>query len=348
MTPKDEARTSQNSTGNSKLDAEAERLLRDIESTSPFVLRTSNPEDLDPSDVGEPAVPGTRQAADGTERVPEGFEEETHVDEPAFHIATDAERALEVQQEQEKAEEEAQQRRHRLRNTLIVVVFVLLIVAGGIGAFIFGANIGNDSSQPQTQTMPADNPEAESTSFQPVDPSMLPKLATLFGSGLEEVESATRGKLAVSNDIQEQRQGDVASMRYSVAASITTVSGETAANVTLGLDENKRLVYVHSSFDLDVLQVADADFRALASDGTVAASLLTGMGVDAVSAPPSALSVKDGAINTLGDVENCEFDGETGLDTAPQTWKLLESYDHAAGKAAGDNRVMRTIVVELV
>lgn len=57
-------------------------------------------------------------------------------------------------------------------------------------------------------------------------------------------------------------------------------NGETLASITFGLDAGGNINYVFASFDLDAFGVADAKFDELAASKVVAASILTGIGLD--------------------------------------------------------------------
>ena len=109
--------------------------------------------------------------------------------------------------------------------------------------------------------------------------------------------------------------------------------------------------YVFASFDLDAFGVADAKFDELAASKVVAASILTGIGLDnavvdsaqlTITGNPQAVISRD----TSGQ-EVAEFSGTTNIEGVPSTWKVTETYDHTAGVTLGDNSVIRTLSVDL-
>jgi len=97
--------------------------------------------------------------------------------------------------------------------------------------------------------------------------------------------------------------------------------------------------------------VADAKFDELAASKVVAASILTGIGLDnavvdsaqlTITGNPQAVISRD----TSGQ-EVAEFSGTTNIEGVPSTWKVTETYDHTAGVTLGDNSVIRTLSVDL-
>ena len=103
---------------------------------------------------------------------------------------------------------------------------------------------------------------------------------------------------------------------------------------------------MYAAFDLDALSVSGSTFEELAGSSVIASSLLTALGLpeDKVAALSLDSSEDPGAIVAK---EQAQFKGGTGMDAAPTSYKLTETYDHAVGRTLGDNSVMRTALVEL-
>ena len=331
-----------------QIDAQAEKLLRDIEGTSPFVLRTSySPEDLDPSDVAAP------EAAEVSEQPGDGFEEEAHMEVPQVQVVKDAEQVVAYQQAEAAAEQTAHVKRHRLRNALIAAVVVLVAVAAVIGVLVWRGTANPDVAPSDTAALDTATAGSEGTVFQAIDGDMIPAFAKLFGKSIDDVQASTQGKLVLRDGNTEASDSELKDLAYMRDASLINKSGVRYADVSLGLNKSKKLIYVYVRYDIDALGVADADFQTLVSDGTVAKSLLEGMGLkdvalEEVQVPEAQrLNLAKTLSESDDDVHEYQFTGTTGSKNAPKTWEVIDSYDYSVGKLHNDNSVIRCIKVEL-
>ena len=326
------------------LDAQVEEMLHDIEGASPFVVRAAQPpEDLDPSDPVELEF-NEDNAAPGVSAAVESHEEE-HDDQ----LVEQVEQTVAEQEQRQVAEEEAAVRRMRLSRVLAAAIAALVVLAIVVGALICFNTCRPQEQHADPSALDTASAGAEVVEFRPVEASEVPTAALWFGKKLSAVKKNAPASLVFEDELEEAADMGADGFKYMSEASVTSSLGEQAMTFTFGLDEGKRIVYAYCAFDLDVLGVADARLEQLAADDTVPRSLLSGLGVDTAGIPVQALTAQENTMpRTVDEVESCEFEGETGLARSPQSWTLTESYDHTVGKLAGDNSVMRTIVVELL
>ena len=336
------------------LDKEADELLRDIEDagelTSSFVLRTTeHPEDLDPSDmnqeVSRPSAPAVaieedESVADPVVVMP---------DEPARHEGL---HNVQADEESEEEEEDARLHRRHLRNLLLFAIIVLAIIAATIGVFIWHNSIAPSETVPDTEALATNSAGANATSFEELDASYVPEYASFFGKTLDEISFADSSSMFFSSgESEEASDADIPSMKSIVDGSLLDEHGAKVASVQLGFDADGKVVYVYALYDLDAVGVADADFREFANESTVPKSLLKEAGLADVQVKAAKVTLSDEPSALVSDddkgKQECVFAGDTGLKDGPTQWELTETYAQSTGSQASDNRLMRTMLLEL-
>lgn len=357
------------------LDAQADAMLRDIEADGPYALRSHpDAEELDPDEV--PAQDAEHEEPELNESAEE-LEAQDEVDElpESIEIEEKPEEYYVEEYDEEAEQERSARTRRRLRNILIFFIVVLIVLGGAIGVFVWRNNMTPDVKQSDPDAMQKPTAGTNATVFQPVSAEGIPSFASFFGMTAEEAVGASGGAFsldeaavptpeaqAIANAAtQANNQGGSAQAAQTTVADNVVMAtrggwlvrgnGEVAANITFGLNKDGRIISASVAFDMDAYGVADAKFDELVADKTVASSFLSAVGVDASVASGAALSVKEKADavtsrDTAG-LEQAEFSGETGRADPPTTWRLYEIYDHSAGKALGDNSVIRTLTIDL-
>ena len=358
------------------LDAQADAMLRDIEADGPYALRSHpDAEELDPNEV-----PAQEEAEYEDVEIDQSAEElapEDGVDELPESIEIEEEpQEYYVEEYDEEAEQERSARtRRRLRNVLIFFIIVLIALGAAIGVFVWRNSMTPDVKQSDPDALQQPTAGTNSTVFQPINAEGIPTFASFFGMTPEEAAQASGGAFsldeaavptaeaqAIANAAAQttNQRGSAQATPTEVADNVVMATrggwlvrgdGEVAASITFGLNKDGKIISTSIAFDMDAYGVADAKFDELVADKTVASSLLSAVGVDPAVASSAALSVKEKqdavtSRDTSG-LEQAEFSGETGRTDPPTTWKLYEIYDHSAGKALGDNSVIRTLTIEL-
>lgn len=338
------------------IDAQVDELLRDIElnGSSAYALRTEpeadelNPDDIHPDDLADDDVADLVDAdlaeQDAVDELPEALEvgDDAEMEEPE-----DEEEEVD---EETRAEKDAHHRR-RLRNFLILGIIVLLVLAGTIGLFMWRNSISSNVTQSDTEALSTGMAGTHTATFHPVDADEVPDLADVFGKTTDEAVAACNGQLSLSGDPSAATDPEIPALAQLVNGTLKDTNGVVIASIALGLDKDAHIVYVYAAFDLDALSVSGSTFEELAGSNVIASSLLTAVGLpeDKVAALPLDSSKDPGAIvaSDKSAKEQAQFKGGTGMDAAPTSYKLTETYDHAVGKTLGDNSVMRTALVEL-
>ena len=358
------------------LDAQADAMLRDIEADGPYALRSHpDAEDLDPNEV--PAQEEAEYEYDEIDHSAEELAAEDEVDELPESIEIEEEpQEYYVEEYDEEAEQERSDRtRRRLRNVLIFFIIVLIALGAAIGVFVWRNSMTPDVKQSDPDALQQPTAGTNTTVFQPISAEGIPAFVSFFGMTPEEAAQASGGAFSLDEAAvptpEAQAIANAAaqstSQRGSAQAAPTEVAdnvvmatrgawlvrgdGEVAAAITFGLNKDGKIISTSIAFDMDAYGVADAKFDELVADKTVSSSLLSAVGIDPAVASSAALSVKEKqdavtSRDTSG-LEQAEFSGETGRTDPPTTWKVYEIYDHSAGKALGDNSVIRTLTIEL-
>ena len=336
------------------IDAQVDELLRDIElnGSSAYALRTEpeaddlNPDDIHPDDLADDDVADLVDAdlaeQDAVDELPEALEvsDDVEMEEPEQEEAVEEMRA-----------ENDEHHRRRLRNFLILGVIVLLVLAGTIGLFMWRNSISSNVAQSDTEALSTGTAGTHTATFHPVDADVVPDLASTFGKTTDEAVAAFGGQLSLSGSPSAATDPEIPALAQLVNGSLKDTSGVVIASVALGLDKDGRIVYVYAAFDLDALSVSGSTFEELVDSNVIASSLLTALGLPQDKVDALTLDVsKDSSAIVASDKsakEQAQFKGGTGMDAAPTSYKLTETYDHAVGKTLGDNSVMRTALVEL-
>ena len=299
----------------------AESMLDDIKSDSLYgVSASAEADDFDPGELSSDAVINVDDVV--VERgESERLAESTDLDEPPESITIDTQETIEYVEDdndEEASAERAARSRRRLRNLLVFFIIILLVLVAIIGLFIWRNSTPPDVKQPDSDVLQTSTAGANATQFKAIDADSIPDLVSYFGMTPEAAAEASGNSIAL--DAEAVRATD---------ASLPNVTR--TRNGWLG--------------------VADAKFDELAASKVVAASILTGIGLDnavvdsaqlTITGNPQAVISRD----TSGQ-EVAEFSGTTNIEGVPSTWKVTETYDHTAGVTLGDNSVIRTLSVDL-
>ena len=212
-------------------------------------------------------------------------------------------------------------------------------------------SISSNVTQSDTEALSTGTAGTHTATFHPVDADVVPDLASTFGKTTDEAVAACGGQLSLSGSPSAATDPEIPALAQLVNGTLKDTNGVVIASIALGLDKDGRIVYVYAAFDLDALSVSGSTFEELAGSSVIASSLLTALGLPQDKVDALTLDVsKDSSAIVASDKsakEQAQFKGSTGMDAAPTSYKLTETYDHAAGKTLGDNSVMRTALVEL-
>lgn len=331
---------------------ETDAIIKDIEAGSVYALRTSNsPEDLDPNEL-EDAVADSTGVMTGSEvdQIVLGAHSKVSANDPVVPEEMDSvlEADVRAQEEQRNAEEGARTQR-RLRGVLAFVIIILLILAGVIGVFIWRNSMSPDVKPADTEALITSSAGTNTVTFEKVDAELIPNFTELFGMTLDEAKEAAGEHLQITAGLEESSNENVSSMKFITSGVLKNDSDEQFAQVILGFNKKKKIVYVRCAYDMDDMGVAVADFSELVSDDTVARSVLRAMGVDKKTVKAAQLKAdpSSDAVTTSDTAQKAEFKGTIDSKEAPKNYTLTETYDRAIGSSVGDNSVLRTLTVEL-
>lgn len=332
----------------------AESMLDDIKSDSLYgVSASAEADDFDPGELSSDAVINVDDVV--VERgESERLAESTDLDEPPESITIDTQETIEYVEDdndEEASAERAARSRRRLRNLLVFFIIILLVLVAIIGLFIWRNSTPPDVKQPDSDVLQTSTAGANATQFKAIDADNIPDLVSYFGMTPEAAAEASGNSIALDAEAVRATDASLPNVTRTRNGWLVGSNGETLASITFGLDAGGNINYVFASFDLDAFGVADAKFDELAASKVVAASILTGIGLDnavvdsaqlTITGNPQAVISRD----TSGQ-EVAEFSGTTNIEGVPSTWKVTETYDHTAGVTLGDNSVIRTLSVDL-
>lgn len=334
----------------------ADSLLADIKSDSLYELnRDVANDEIEPDEITAAEAVINVDEVSNAAQDRGTLADNADLDEPAesIHIEEERpERFVEYDQvDEEEEERKAQKSRRRLRRVLVFFIIVLVVLAAAIGVFIWQNSASSDVKKPDSEALQTSNAGITTIEFQPIPADQVPDLVTYFGMTPQEAADASNNQIALDAEAVPASDPDLPQVVSTRNGWIVGSGGETLASFTFGLNGEGRINYIVATFDLDAFGVADARFDELASDKTVAASILQGIGlgndvVDSaqltISGNPQAVIARDSAGQ-----EVAEFTGVTNIEGVPSTWKVTETYDHTAGISLGDNSVIRTLSVDL-
>lgn len=333
---------------------QAESVLDDIKSDSAYGLSAqTDAESFDPDEAPANAVVYAEDVI-GVDGEGNELSAGNEVEELPESIVISEEEELPPPVEEESIEasiERSRRSRKRLRTVLVVCLVVLAVLGAVIGVFVWRNSTPPDVKQSDPDAMQASKAGVNATSFQAVNADQVPDLAFYFGMTPEEAATASGGMISLDAEATPATDEAIPALKSLRNGWVVGKNGDVAANISFGLDEDGRIVYTLATFDLDAYGVADAKFDELATSSVVAASMLTGVGLDAATVDAAQVTIVDRpeavtSRDTAGK-EIVEFSGSTNRDQAPREWKLTEIYDHTAGASLGDNSVIRTLSIDL-
>lgn len=332
---------------------QAESMLEDIKSDGFYSLHAgADVEEFEPGELasdevvnvddieGDAMATAELEVGDEVDELPESIE---IVEEESFAVIEE--------EDEELAIEKAERSRRRLRNLLVFFIIILVLIAAVAGVVIWRSSTPPDVKQPDSDALHTSAAGTNVTQFQAIEADRIPDLMTYFGMTPEEAATASGGIIALDAEAAPLTDETLPAVKSTRNAWLVGDGGETTASFTFGLDEQGKICYIFATFDLDAFGVADAKFDELAASKVVAASILSGIGLDnavvesaqlSITGNPQAVTSRD----TAGK-EVAEFAGTTNIEGVPSEWKVVETYDHTAGVSLGDNSVIRTLSVDL-
>lgn len=333
----------------------ADSLLEVIKSDSLYGLeRSALADDLDPGKLSSGGVVSSDDVGK-SDTVNGSLAEHSDLDEPLGSIEISEEKVEEIPyddvEDYEISMEQAERSRSRLRKILVVCIVILLVLTAIIGLFVWRNSTPAAIKNPDSDALQTSIAGTNVTEFQGVDAERVPDLVSYFGMTPDEAVAASGDELKLDAESTPATDASLPNIKSTRTAWMLGEGNETLATITLGLNDQGRIEYVYASFDLDALDVADSRFDELAASDVVAASILSGIGLDDATVQSAQLTTgsnPDAVIaRDTSKQEIAEFSGSTNRDGAPQWWKVIETYDHSAGISIGDNSVIRTLSVDL-
>lgn len=330
----------------------ADSMLEDIKAESSYVpeRETLSVEDLEPGDVSSDNVVHMENPAAGEARGQ--LTESADLDELQESISIDAgEPDFEYVESEEDEELQAYKSRKRLSRMLVFAIIILLLLAGVTGLFIWRNSTPPDVKKPDSDALQTSSAGAYSTQFQPIDSEDVPGLVSFFGKTPEQVAEESAGAITLDGAAAPSSDSSLPNVASTRTGRFAAENGQTLVNLTFGMNAEGVISYVFASFDLDAFGVADSKFDELASSNVVAASVLTGAGLDAATVKDAQLTIVENpqaVISRDGSAQEvARFSGPTNIGGVPTQWTLTETYDHTAGVTIGDNSVIRSLSVDL-
>lgn len=333
----------------------ADSMLEVIKSDSLYGLeRKAIAEEFDP---GEISSAGASVVGDDDKTKPVSGElaEQSDLDEPlgAIEIQEEAVEEIPFDDVDDYALdfEQAERSRRRLRKILVICIVILLVLTAIIGLFVWRNSTPAAVKNPDSDALQTSSAGTNVTEFQALDAERIPDLVSYFGLTPEQAVDASGNALRLDAESSPAEDASLPNIKNMRTAWLIGDAGETLATITFGLNEGGQIEYVYASFDLDAFDVADSRFDELAANNIVAASILSGVGIDDATVNSAQLTT-EGNPNAIiahdtSKQEIAEFSGSTNREAAPQSWKVVETYDHSAGVSIGDNSVIRTIAIDL-
>ncbi len=335
------------------IDEQTDAMMQDIKSDATYALRSHpDAEELDPDEIPSDAVVGVDDMFDSADENDE-LADEGEVDElpESFEISDEEPVEYFDEEDEEFLYERAARRRRRLRRVLVFFLIVLLILGAAIGVFVWRNSMSPDVKQPDAEALHTPEAGTGKAAFKPIDAGQVPDFATCFGMTPEEAAAACGGVFSLDAQATAAADATLPELKTMRNAWLVGSNGEVIASISFGLNQEGKIIYTLATFDLDAYGVADAQFDELAANGTVASSLLAGVGIDSAAVDAAQLDTtkNQNAVisrDTAGR-EQAEFSGSTNRTDAPTTWKITETYDHTAGAALHDNSVIRSMSIDL-
>ncbi|MCD8200129.1 MAG: hypothetical protein LUD25_04170 [Coriobacteriaceae bacterium] len=237
----------------------------------------------------------------------------------------------------------------KLRLTIVIAAIVVVVL---IVVIVLAIVLGSGASVSPSDTEDIDNVSQESqVQFQPVQGVAIPDFVSVFGKDATKAEGACEESVTVENFLEQASDDELPDIAYASSGAMVDEKGYQVATVVFGYNKKTKLIYASCDYDLDALNIPDADFLDLVSNTTFVTSLLEAEGLSADSYDASALQLDEDASqlteNDLQNLQECVFTLDLSRDDAPTACRITESYDHSIGTVVGDTSVLRTITVEL-
>lgn len=330
----------------------AESMLEDIKADTDYVPAPEiiSTEDINPEEISSETVVNVHETPGDDTRGQLTVGPEPDELSEAIDIAA-PEDPVEYAEEDVDDEELAYRSRRRLRRVLVFSLIILAVLAAIIGLFIWRNTTPPDVKLPDSDALQISTAGANNTQFQAIAPENIPDLVSYFGLTPEQAIEQSGNEITLDASSSPSTDSALPEVKSTRNGWIVSPSGQTLASVTFGLNDGGNIVYIFTSFDLDAYGVADAKFDELAASNVVAASVLTGIGLDDATVSSAQLTTAqnpDAVVSRdSAGQEIVTFSGPTNLGGAPTQWKLTETYDHTTGVTLGDNSVIRSLSVDL-
>ncbi|MGN0072589.1 MAG: hypothetical protein ACI36W_02155, partial [Coriobacteriales bacterium] len=208
--------------------------------------------------------------------------------------------------------------KRRLRTTLAILIVLLLVVAALVGVMIWRNGTMGNARQPDTEALSQSTAGVSTASFSAVQLEGMPPCSKLYGKTLAQLQNIKGSqlvfdskKLAPVGELPAGLSGTSAKPRYQATAALKGTQG---VHLTLYFGKKKTVVGAYYYFDLDELGVAEAEFSVYLADGTVASSLLTGVGLSENRCSKTAVQAKTAAAPVQEDSgqRSCTISDATG------------------------------------
>lgn len=322
------------------IDEQVDQVLEDIEANSSFAVRKHlEADDIDPADIHpqahdvdidpleeELAPAEAVDELDGEIDAPQPVET---IEEPQPDIMT------------EERYERAMAGRRRLRTVLIVAIVILVALAAAIGVLVWQSALSPNVTPSDPEGMASVNAGTGDVSFEPVENAAIPKLTAVFGKKISAAQKKLGSSVKLSSKAKKANDNRVKGLKKIYEGTVVDDAGVKIADIGIGVNKKKKVVYAYCLFDLDALEVADATLEELTSSDVVPASLLKAVGVSDAALANATLTVADGK-GASSSTETVTFKGGTAAEK-PVTWELAETCTQASAESA----VIRTALAEL-